>query len=76
MGQGNHKYMKECSDPETDMCGIIYKSNSTDYSKLDHDTPFYKLTDVEMEIQKLWGCWQNYLVADKEHIWNIHKTTD
>jgi hypothetical protein len=28
MGQGNSKFIKDCTDSEADMCGIIYKFNN------------------------------------------------
>jgi hypothetical protein len=56
MGQGNSKYIKECNDPEADMCGIIYQFNSKS-KKLDYDLTFNKLNDVEIELQFLWGRW-------------------
>jgi hypothetical protein len=47
MGKGNSKYIKDCNDPEVDMCGIIYVSKNKDFKKLDINLPFYKLIDVE-----------------------------
>ena len=56
MGQGNSKYIKECNDPEADMCGIIYQFNNKS-KKLDYDLTFNKLNDIEIELEFLWGRW-------------------
>ena len=56
MGLGNSEYIKECKDPEADMCGIIYQFNNNQ-KKLEFDLPFNKLNDVDIEKEKLWGRW-------------------